>query len=157
SLPPDEGAWGEQAGRWGLSSPSRWAIAGVHPARRDQLADWLCRRGDEVHFFDDPSLLPLRVLLERPDRVGIDRLLDAVAANSRRVPGVPAVVIDVGTAVTVDWLDGTGAFRGGAILPGLRLMAHALHDYTALLPLVEAPRRMPVLPGNATTPAIEAG
>jgi type III pantothenate kinase len=157
SLPPDEGAWSEQAGRWGLSSPGHWAIAGVHPARRDHLADWLRRRGDEVRFFDDPGLLPLRVLLERPDRVGIDRLLDAVAANSRRVPGIPAVVIDAGTAVTVDWLDGTGAFRGGAIMPGLRLMAQALHDYTALLPLVEAPRRMPALPGNATRPAIEAG
>ena len=84
--------------------------------------------------------LPLRVELEKPDHVGIDRLLDAVAVNSRRAPGVPAVIIDAGSAVTVDLVDGAGAFRGGAILPGLRLMAKSLHDYTALLPLIELPR-----------------
>jgi type III pantothenate kinase len=106
---------------------------------------------------DDPGPLPLRVLLERPDHVGIDRLFDAVAANSRRPAGTPAVVVDAGSAVTVDWLDETGAFRGGAILPGLRLMAQALHDYTALLPLIEPPRDIPPLPGTATPPAVAAG
>ena len=39
----------------------------------------------------------------------------AVAANGRRPAGVPAVVIDAGSAVTVDWIDATGAFVGGAI------------------------------------------
>jgi type III pantothenate kinase len=155
--PDDFKAWRQQAESWNLTSPRTWAVAGVHPARRDQLADWLRGRGDKVLVVDDPRLLPLRVLLERPDHVGIDRLLDAVAANSRRVPGVPAIVIDAGTAVTVDWIDGAGAFRGGAILPGPRLMAQSLHDYTALLPLVEVPRRVPALPGTATIPAIEAG
>ena len=54
-----------------------------------------------------------------------------------------------------------GAFAGGAIVPGLRLMAKALHDYTALLPLVELSMAeggaTPPLPGTTTTSAIEAG
>src|SRR3954452_227544 len=77
SLPPDDpAAWQEQAGRWGLAPPRRWAVAGVHPARRDRLAAWLRARGDEVLVLDNPGQLPLRVLLEWPDHVGVDRLLD---------------------------------------------------------------------------------
>jgi type III pantothenate kinase len=106
---------------------------------------------------DDPNDLPLRVLVERPDHVGVDRLLDAVAANSRRRPGVSAVIVDAGSAVTVDYLDESGAFRGGVIFPGPRLMAQSLHDYTALLPVVELKHPIPEVPATATRPAMEAG
>jgi type III pantothenate kinase len=158
SLPPDDpAAWQQQAERWRLPAPATWVVTGVHPARRARLEEWLRTRGDGVVVIDDPGQLPLRVPLDRPDHVGIDRLFDAVAANSRRPAGSPAVVVDAGSAVTVDYLDETGAFAGGAILPGLRLMAKALHDYTALLPLVEVPRRVPAWPGTATAPAVEAG
>ena len=61
--------------------------------------------------------LPLVVKLPRPDMVGVDRLLDALAANRLRTPGRPAVVVDVGSAITVDLVDADGAFLGGAILP----------------------------------------
>jgi type III pantothenate kinase len=118
---------------------------------------WLHQQGHAVLFLDDPKQLPLAVVLERPDHVGIDRLLDAVAANSRRPPGQPAVVVDAGSAVTVDWLDDRGTFCGGAILPGFRLMSRALHDYTALLPLVEIKTAGPAVPGVSTRSAVEAG
>jgi type III pantothenate kinase len=158
SLPPDDpSTWQRQRQLWGLSGPQPWVVTGVHPARRERLVDWLRHQGDEVLVVDDPSLLPLRVLVARPDHVGIDRLLDGVAANSRRSPGRPAIVVDAGSAVTVDYLDESGAFTGGAIAPGMRLMAQALHAYTALLPLIELPREVPSLPGTATIPAMEAG
>jgi type III pantothenate kinase len=158
ALPPDvPDIWQQQLDRWGLDEPATWALSGVHPARLRRLADWLRRRGDTVFVIDDPHLLPLRVLVDRPDHVGIDRLLDAVAVNSRRGAGSPAVIIDAGSAVTVDWLDETGAFQGGAILPGLRLMAQALHDYTALLPLIDSPREPPAPPGKTTPTALTAG
>jgi type III pantothenate kinase len=158
SLPPDDpAAWREQAARWRLSASALWAVTGVHPARRDRLADWVREQGGRAVVIDDPGQLPLRVLLPRPDHVGVDRLLDAVAANGRRPAGRPAVVVDAGSAITVDLLDGEGAFRGGAILPGLRLMAEALHQHTALLPLVDVPRQPPAAPGTATPAAVEAG
>jgi type III pantothenate kinase len=166
SLPPDDPVgWQEQARRWRLPAPATWAVTGVHPPRRETFAAWLRERGDRVEVIDAAARLPLRVPLEHPDGVGIDRLLDAVAANSRRRPGVPAVLIDAGSAITVDRLDETGAFRGGAILPGMRLMAQALHDYTALLPLIEVPPPrgtdcqsvLPALPGPSTTAALQAG
>lgn len=158
SLPPEEtAAWEQQFRNWAMQPGSLWIVTGVHPARRERLADWLRQYQQQIFTLDDPKCLPLRVLLPRPEHAGIDRLLDAVAGNSRRSDGAPAAIIDAGSAVTVDLLDREGAFRGGAILPGLRLMAKALHDYTALLPVVEPPSAPPSLPATATRPAVEAG
>ena len=158
SLPPDDpAAWQSQLEAWNLTGPLAWAVSGVHPRRRDALAAWLRGRGDTVLLLEAGHQLPLKVLVEHPDRVGIDRLLNAVAANTRRRPGVAAVVVDAGSAVTVDWVDPAGAFTGGAIFPGLRLMAQALHDHTALLPLVEVRTSALALPGTSTGAAIEAG
>jgi type III pantothenate kinase len=158
SLPPDDpAAWDEQARSWGLPSPLVWVVTGVHPRRCEGLVGWLRQRGDDVRVIEEARQLPLRVLVEQPDWVGIDRLLDAVAANGRRRPDRPAVIVDAGSAVTVDLVDATGAFRGGAIMPGLRLMIQALHDHTALLPLIEIPQAVPPLPGTATPSAMAAG
>lgn len=157
SLPPDEpAAWKRQMELW-TTARGLWVVAGVHPPRRDQMAAWLRDCGQNVRMLDDPNELPLRVSVARPDHVGVDRLLDAVAANSRRTAGTPAVVIDAGSAVTVDLINGSGAFAGGAILPGMWLIAKALHDYTALLPLLPPPEKRPAIPGANTPAAMEAG
>lgn len=158
SLPPDDVvAWESQLRSWALPPQCQWIVTGVHPVRRERLADWLRQNGQRVIVLDDPQYLPLRVLLPRPEHAGIDRLLDAVAANSRRSADVAAAIIDAGSAVTVDLLDQEGAFVGGAILPGLRLMAQSLHDHTALLPIVDPPSQPPIGPGTDTRSAIELG
>jgi type III pantothenate kinase len=141
-----------------LEGPGSWAIASVHPPRAKHLADWLGERRATVLHVKDAEQLPLRVDVESPNKVGIDRLLNAVAAKSRVQRQVPIVIIDAGSAVTVDCVDANGAFSGGAILPGLRLMSQALHEHTALLPLVEI--AWPCVPsalGKDTRQAIEAG
>ena len=61
---------------------------------------------------------------------------NAVACNVIRPAGSPAVIVDTGTATTVDAISADGAFEGGAILPGFELCARALHQYTDLLPFV---------------------
>jgi type III pantothenate kinase len=156
SLPADDpDAWQRQLEAWKVVMPALWVLAGVHPDRLARLERWLAQRGDGVTILRNWLDLGLSVLLDRPERVGIDRLLNALAARDRG-PG-PAVLIDAGSAVTVDWLDEAGCFRGGAILPGFRLMAQALHAYTALLPLIEPPSSIPQLPGRSTIQAIEAG
>jgi type III pantothenate kinase len=158
SLPPDDpAAWQQQLEAWQLRGPLQWVLSAVQPENCARLAEWVAGRGDRVTQLQWADQLPLRVLLEKPDHVGIDRLLDAVAANRRRRPGHSAVLIDAGSAVTVDWVDDDGAFRGGAILPGLRLMAHALHDYTALLPLIPIPTELPEMPGTSTRDAMAVG
>ncbi len=103
--------------------------------------------------------LPIAVRVPRPERVGIDRLLGAVAANHVRDAGRPAVVVDLGTAITVDLVGGDGAFAGGAILPGIALAARALHEHTDLLPYIdmaELAAREPPL-GTDTESAIRSG
>ncbi len=155
--PHEAAAWEQQLGLWGLTGPLSWVVSSVHPPARDRLVDWARGRGDTVVILEDPRDLPLTVRLEHPEWVGIDRLLDAVAVNRRRKPGTPAVILDAGSAVTVDYLDEDGAFRGGAIVPGLRLMAQALHDHTALLPLIDVPAAPPPLPGSSTPDAMRAG
>lgn len=158
SLPADDpAAWEAQLMEWRMAGPLRWAMCGVHPERLARLAEWARRRGDAVWVLEDWRDVPLDVRLEHPGRVGIDRLLDAVAAKSRQPSGTPAAIVDAGSAVTVDWLDESGAFRGGSIFPGLRLMAHSLHDYTALLPLVEVKTACPEVPATSTPAAVEAG
>jgi type III pantothenate kinase len=85
---------------------------------------------------DDVLEFPLEIRLEKPNHAGIDRILNAVACNAIRPQNVPAVIIDTGTATTVDAISPDGAFEGGSILPGFELCARALHQYTALLPFV---------------------
>lgn len=79
--------------------------------------------------------IPMTHNLDDASTVGHDRLLNALGAYSKG--GGACVVIDCGTAVTVDFVDGQGTFCGGAIAPGVRLMLAALHSGTAALPKVE--------------------
>ncbi|HYV37913.1 MAG TPA: type III pantothenate kinase [Gemmataceae bacterium] len=157
SLPPyDESAWREQIKKWRLKTPLSWWICGVHHERRDAFADWLRQRGDAVRLLSAPAELPLQIAVDHPTKVGIDRLLNAVAVNSRRSLNAAAVIVDAGSAVTVDYVDDSGIFRGGAILPGLNMMAEALHNYTALLPLIRVDDDFS-LPATSTATAMKAG
>jgi type III pantothenate kinase len=152
----DPGAWAAQLDEWNINGPMEWAVAGVQPARRDGLVNWLNDRGAAVRVISHHREVPIRVVVDVPERVGIDRLLNAVAAIARVPVGTPAIVIDAGSAVTVDLVDGAGSFCGGTIFPGLRLMARALHANTALLPLVEDFTPSDV-PARDTAAAIRAG
>ena len=94
----------------------------------------------------------------KPEQLGADRWAALVAA--RRHAGTtdlfpaPVVVVNAGTAVTIDALDAGGCFRGGVILPGLRLMLQALADNTSALKT--APGRYQDFPTN-TADALYSG
>jgi type III pantothenate kinase len=163
-LEDDPDAWEGQMAHWKKEFPLwrqagslRWAVAGVHPQRCERLREWLVSRGDRVVMLNRFDQLPLKVGVEEPERVGLDRLLNAAAAAKKLLPRQPAILVDAGTAVTVDWLDEGHIFRGGAIFPGIHLMSRALHEHTALLPKISFSRQAPLLPGRSTVPAIQAG
>ena len=103
--------------------------------------------------------LPIGVLLEEPHRVGIDRLAGAAAAAFLKRPGRAAIVVDCGTALTVNMVSPDGAFVGGGILPGPALMTRALADGTSRLPEISAVELAspPAMPGRSTSEAIAAG
>ncbi len=111
--------------------------------------------------FDAPSRefrsdvpVGLEVETDFPELVGQDRLANALAAYLR-VRGA-VVVVDFGTAITVDAVSAEGAFLGGAILPGARISAAALADCTALLPPIDLEGPSSV-PAPNTEDAIRAG
>ncbi|MCE9544526.1 MAG: type III pantothenate kinase [Planctomycetia bacterium] len=119
-----------------LSRDAAWRIATVHRGAAERFTQWLAQEkvdAAQVRLLAQPDL-PLSVDLAEPQRVGIDRLLGAVAANVIRAAGEPAIVIDVGTAITVDLVSAGGTFCGGAIVPGIGTSARALHEFTDLLP-----------------------
>ena len=135
-----------------------WERESAHDDAR--LVDWLRSTAPDSRVTLLASGdLPLRVALERPDMVGVDRLLDAVAANCLRGAGRPAVVIDVGSAITVDLVSADGVFRGGAIAPGIGMSAQALHTFTDLLPLVDMSELVEPPPalGTSTVAAMQSG
>ena len=136
--PDGEVPWSEIGGWLGKSSAGgpRGIVAGSNPAARDTVveawpADWPAPR-----VLTDAGSLGLQLRLAEPGQTGIDRLLNALAVNRLRSGDRPAIIIDSGTATTVDVVDAEGVFLGGAILPGFGLLARSLHRYTALLPLV---------------------
>lgn len=89
---------------------------------------------------------------EHPEQLGPDRWAALVAARALH-PG-PCLVVNSGTATTIDVLSGAGVFEGGLILPGVDLMRFVLHEHTGRLPLQEGHfRRTP----RNTLDAIESG
>ncbi len=154
----------DQLGTWlaaiGDKSHLRWHLGSVNRPAASRLIDWLRdhRADDEIMLLTSGDL-PLVVSLPRPDMVGVDRLLDALAANRLRTPGHPAVVVDAGSAITVDLVDAGGAFCGGAILPGIAMSARALHEFTDLLPQIDMAElaEPPSALGTATAAAMRSG
>ena len=140
-----------------------WLVASVYRGAADRLeaaaarlaaaaeADWQVRR---LTRYD----VPMRLDVDQPDQLGIDRLLGALAADRIRAPGQAAIVVDVGSAITVDLVTPDGVYAGGAILPGLALSARALDEYTDALPLVPVDEiTQPKAVGKSTVGAIESG
>lgn len=74
----------------------------------------------------------------QPRRMGVDRWVAMIGARAEFSSA--CVIVDAGTAVTIDALDKSGRHLGGQILPGVRLMAQALHSETSDLPLATSPR-----------------
>jgi len=153
-------AWCDQR----ASSQSEWLVASVHRRAAETLdatlRNFVTQAGDRCAIrhltYRD---IPLDIQVDEPARVGIDRLLAAFAANRLRSRQRAAVIVDLGTAVTVDLLTAAGAFAGGAILPGIAMSARALAEQTDGLPLVvlDALEQPPSALGKSTVPAIQAG
>jgi type III pantothenate kinase len=152
-------AWEGQWSAWGVKVETPWCVSGVNPPIMVQLAEWLRAKGTAVRIIDDYRQLQVPLQVKVPEKVGLDRLLNALALQARpyREKGRPAIIVDAGSAVTVDLVDESGVFLGGTIFPGLRLMAQALHTYTAKLPKVEIVPPLPALPGKSTEEAIHLG
>jgi len=96
----------------------------------------------------------VKVMLDRPEEIGADRLINAVGGLEAYKP--PLLIVDFGTATTFDVVDGEGRYQGGAIAPGINLSLQALHLAAAKLPrLTVAPAKQAI--GKNTHDAIQSG
>ncbi len=96
----------------------------------------------------------LNIRYENPREVGADRIVNAVAGIEKY--GTPLVVVDFGTATTFDYIDATGAYLGGAIVPGIGISAEALYQRAAKLPRIELAKPKTVV-GRNTVTSMQAG
>ena len=94
------------------------------------------------------------ILYDNPREVGSDRIVDAVAAYE--LYGGPSIVVDFGTANTIDAISGKGEYLGGAIFPGIEISMDALFGRAAALRRVELVAPKNVI-GKSTIEAVQSG
>ena len=138
---------------------AEWRIASVQRKIADDLQCLLSKSSRQTVRRVTVADVPLSTNVEQPNAVGIDRILGALAATKRFDP--PVVVVDAGSAITVDFVNAESVFCGGAILPGLRLQTMSLASGTDALPEIqwasESDRELGQGPARNTISAIRLG
>ena len=133
------------------------AVAGasVNPAAMEAVEHVVGQAtGSSVEWVGRELDLPIRVLTDPPTDTGVDRVVNVAAAHEQL--GKACVVVDAGTAITVDCCNDKGEFLGGAIAPGVNLQLAVLHEKTARLPPVDFAPPQGVF-GRTTKEAIRQG
>jgi type III pantothenate kinase len=138
----------------GESRPARAAGLTVVPGGLEPVAALLARAGVALQIAGRELRCPLRIDYDDPATLGADRWVGAYAAW-RRVGA--AVVVDCGTALTVNLVDAGGAFVGGAIAPGLPPLQQAVRASTPRLPAIDPSWSPAPLPPRSTRDAVQIG
>lgn len=142
-----------------------WTIACVNHAKLNELSDLLDQNGrskDRIRSVGRESI-DLKLDVDQPDAVGIDRLIGCLAASCGLNDSEAAIVVDAGTAVTIDLVTGDQVFKGGVIYPGVDANCFQLNQQTAALPRLDYTARNEALiawqaeaqelrPGNSLLP-----
>ncbi|MBN1142858.1 MAG: type III pantothenate kinase [Bacteroidales bacterium] len=135
--------------------PAQKAIVSAVGRLVPEYRDIFIKSFNELVFLNKNTPLPVKVLYKTPETLGLDRI--AAAAGAHLIfPGSHVLIIDMGTAITIDLLTARGEFLGGNISPGMQTRFRALHDYTDKLPMVAADTTYPEF-GTDTGTAITAG
>ncbi len=120
----------------------------------------LAPAGRAVLVLSSETPVPISNAYNTPHTLGADRVAAAVGATAL-FPKQPCLVLDLGTCLTADFVDGAGVFRGGLISPGLPMRFRAMHEQTARLPLLAvdagAGLDWPALTATNTRDAMQSG
>jgi len=138
-------------------------LADVHAAMVSAVVPTLAHEYEQViaRYFDGRGLLvgpeiksgmPIRI--DRPQELGADRLVNAIAAYER--VGGACIAVDFGTAINYDVVSSEGEYLGGVISPGIEISLEALSARAARLPRVEIEEPRHAI-GKGTQEAIQAG
>lgn len=131
-------------------------ISTVVPATLFDLTK-LCKQ----YFSCDPIIVGdkkvktgIDILIDKPNELGVDRIVNSVA--TKHLYGGNVITVDFGTATTFDITDKNGAYIGGVIAPGVNLSIEALHRAAAKLPMISVERPPSVIAKN-TVQAMQSG
>lgn len=136
-------------------------VASVNKPAAQAAARALEGRVEQIAHAGSDLAVPLTTTVAKPQRVGIDRLLCCLAAF--KMAEQACIVIDAGTAITVDFVDGQGVHHGGAIAPGIAAMLEGLTTAAPALPKLTAHDALAITPPEAqpwgadTEPAMAVG
>jgi len=140
-------------------------IARKRPAEAAILSSVGTSSGDIARIWDKDLIkmivldhrtpLPIKLAYKTPETLGRDRIA-ACAGAWHLYPNIPLVVMDLGTAITIDFISADGEYPGGNISPGMNTRFRALRTFTAKLPLVEGDPCFPPY-GTDTRSAIASG
>jgi type III pantothenate kinase len=136
---------------WGVTKTIVSSVVSLDNSLKNNIRDAL----PGAMFVDTFTPLPIENLYSTPGSLGIDRLCAAVGANYL-FPSTNLLVIDAGTAITIDQVNDSNQFVGGNISPGITTRFRALHHFTSKLPLVEIQESFDKI-GSSTESAIVAG
>lgn len=139
---------------------SEAVIASVVPALTDKIVTAVKKFTNEgaaeniLVIGENNSKLNIDIQIKNKDEVGVDRLINSIAAYKKF--GGNLIIIDFGTATTFDVIGNNGQYLGGAISPGINLSLKSLHDMTAKLPKINVKPQQNVI-GKSTVEAMNSG
>ena len=120
-----------------------------------QLQQDLIDIGCHVYTVSNMHTLPIANAYNTPSTLGIDRLCNIVAVHQNH-PNRNSLVIDAGTCMKFDFIDGLGTYHGGSISPGISLRYQSLHEHTSQLPLLTPTAAWELL-GTSSEGSIHSG
>jgi len=142
-----------------LEGPNNQALKNIILCNVGQELDAALKKRLRENFYfvylDANTRLPFENAYQSPETLGKDRLA-AIAGAYHIFPGHPVLVVDIGTAITFDYLSAEGRFEGGNISPGMDMRYQAMYLFTARLPLPDA-SEPDFFWGSTTVTALQAG
>ena len=135
---------------------SRIACCSVVPAINHSLSKAVVKDvGKEALFIQAGIKTGLKLKYSNPKEIGADRIAAAIGAIAIK-KDTDLIIVDMGTATTVDVVTAGREYSGGAIIPGIGMSVHSLADGTAQLPSVEVKQPEKIC-GTSTIEAIQSG
>lgn len=125
-----------------LTKPHKSILSSVinHPTELELLL----KKHTQFHLLNHLSKLPLTTPVGKPETIGADRLA-LVAAAVDIFPHQHNLAIGLGTCITYNFINNKHEFLGGSISPGMNMRFRAMHEQTALLPLIQADSQFPLV------------
>ena len=123
--------------------------------KHNEAVETILSKNTRFHKLSHHTKLNFTTAVGKPESIGADRLA-LIAAAVHFYPAKNNLVIGLGTCITYNFINQYNQFIGGAISPGMELRFKSMHDYTALLPLVNKDWNFPVI-GYDTKTNLQSG